>query len=93
MGGTTGDGEPDAGIRASDAERDATIERLSAATGDGRLTLQEFSQRMERATPARPGPNSAPSLQIFPRTSARPGPPWPSVPPPGPPGISRRSAA
>jgi hypothetical protein len=53
MGGITGDGEPDAGIRASDAERDATIERLSAATGDGRLTLHEFSQRMERATAAR----------------------------------------
>jgi Domain of unknown function (DUF1707)/Cell wall-active antibiotics response 4TMS YvqF len=53
MGGTTGDGEPVAGIRASDAERDATTERLSAATGDGRLTLEEFSQRMERATTAR----------------------------------------
>jgi len=35
MGGTTGDGEPDAGIRASDAERDTTIERLIAATGTG----------------------------------------------------------
>jgi len=53
MGGTTGDDEPAAGIRASDAERDATIERLSAATGDGRLTLEEFSQRMELATAAR----------------------------------------
>ena len=38
-GGTAGDGEPAAGIRASDAERDATLERLSAATGDGRLTF------------------------------------------------------
>ncbi len=53
MGGTTGDGEPAGGIRASDAERDATVERLRAATGDGRLTLEEFSQRMERATGAR----------------------------------------
>jgi Domain of unknown function (DUF1707) len=51
--GTTGDGEPAAGIRASDAERDATLERLSAATGDGRLTLEEFSQRMDRATTAK----------------------------------------
>ena len=50
---TAGDGERTAGVRASDAERDATIERLSAATGDGRLTLEEFSQRMERATAAR----------------------------------------
>ena len=52
MGETTGDDESAAGIRASDAERDATVERLSAATGDGRLTLEEFSQRMERATAA-----------------------------------------
>jgi hypothetical protein len=53
MGETTGGDESAAGIRASDAERDATVERLSAATGDGRLTLEEFSQRMERATAAR----------------------------------------
>jgi Domain of unknown function (DUF1707)/Cell wall-active antibiotics response 4TMS YvqF len=52
-GATEGDGEPAAGIRASDAERDATLERLSAATGDGRLTLEEFSQRMDRATTAK----------------------------------------
>ena len=52
-GATAGDGEPAAGIRASDAERDATLERLSAATGDGRLTLEEFSQRMDRATTAK----------------------------------------
>lgn len=53
MGETSGGGEPDAGVRASDAERDATIERLSSATGDGRLTLEEFSQRMEQASSAR----------------------------------------
>jgi hypothetical protein len=47
-GATAGDG-----IRASDAERDATLERLSAATGDGRLTLEEFSQRMDRAATAK----------------------------------------
>jgi DUF1707 SHOCT-like domain len=51
--GSTGGSEPPGGIRASDAERDATVERLSAATGDGRLTLEEFSQRMDRATTAR----------------------------------------
>ena len=53
MGETTGGGEPAEGVRASDAERDATVERLSQATGEGRLTLEEFSQRMERATMAR----------------------------------------
>ena len=52
-GATAGDGEPAAGIRASDAERDAALGRLTAATGDGRLTLEEFSQRMDRATTAK----------------------------------------
>jgi Domain of unknown function (DUF1707)/Cell wall-active antibiotics response 4TMS YvqF len=46
------DDQPDGGIRASDGERDATVERLSRAAGDGRLTLEEFSQRMEQATAA-----------------------------------------
>ena len=50
--GTAGS-EPPGGIRASDAERDAALERLSGAAGDGRLTLEEFSQRMDRATTAR----------------------------------------
>ena len=72
MDPATGDGEPAAGIRASDAERDVTLERLSAATGDGRLTLEEFSQRMDRATTARPGPNSTASWPIFPSAPARP---------------------
>lgn len=51
MGEATGEGE--SRIRASDAERDATVQRLSAATGVGRLTLEEFSQRMEQATGAK----------------------------------------
>jgi DUF1707 SHOCT-like domain len=53
MGAMAGGEEPAADIRVSDAERDAAAERLSAATGDGRLTLEEFSQRMELATTAR----------------------------------------
>lgn len=52
-GDEPGDGAPGAGVRASDAERDATVNRLSQATGDGRLTLDEFSQRMGRATTAK----------------------------------------
>jgi len=52
MGETTDD-QPAGSIRASDAERDATVEQLSRATGDGRLTLEEFSQRMEQATAAK----------------------------------------
>ena len=53
MDPATGDGESAADIRASDAERDAALQRLSVATGDGRLTLEEFSQRMDRATTAK----------------------------------------
>lgn len=40
-------------IRASDAERDATIERLRAAAGEGRLTLEELADRIEGATATR----------------------------------------
>jgi Domain of unknown function (DUF1707)/Cell wall-active antibiotics response 4TMS YvqF len=52
-GVTAGDGGPAGGVRASDVERDAALQRLSAATGDGRLTLEEFSQRMDHATTAK----------------------------------------
>jgi hypothetical protein len=51
--GGPSNGGPGEGVRASDAERDATVERLSQATGEGRLTLDEFSQRMEQASTAR----------------------------------------
>ena len=51
-GGSVGGGSGQ-GMRASDAERDATVERLSQATGEGRLTLDEFSQRMGQASTAR----------------------------------------
>jgi hypothetical protein len=46
-GGETG------GIRASDAERDECVERLRDAAGEGRLTLEEFSDRMEQASTAK----------------------------------------
>ena len=52
VGQTTGGGDSDR-IRASDAERDATVERLRDAAGEGRLTLEEFSDRMEQATGAK----------------------------------------
>jgi hypothetical protein len=38
---------------ASDAEREATVARLSEAAGEGRLILEEFSERMSRAYVAR----------------------------------------
>lgn len=40
-------------MRASDAEREAVVERLSAATAEGRLTLEELTDRTEAAFRAR----------------------------------------
>jgi hypothetical protein len=40
-------------IRASDSERDAVVARLNEAVGEGRLTLQEFSDRIETVYAAR----------------------------------------
>jgi hypothetical protein len=39
-------------IRASDAERDATVDRLREAAAEGRLTLEELSDRIEAAAGA-----------------------------------------
>ena len=36
-------------IRASDADRDAAVERLRQAAGEGRLTAQELDERVRRA--------------------------------------------
>jgi hypothetical protein len=40
-------------IRVSDAEREAVVARLNAATGEGRLTLEEFGDRVSAALAAR----------------------------------------
>lgn len=40
-------------VRASDAERQAIADRLNAAVGEGRLTLEEFSDRVGAAYAAR----------------------------------------
>jgi hypothetical protein len=40
-------------VRASDAERQAIADRLNAAVGEGRLTLEEFSDRVGSAYAAR----------------------------------------
>jgi hypothetical protein len=36
-------------VRASDSERDAAVTRLGTAAGEGRLTLEEFGERVDRA--------------------------------------------
>jgi hypothetical protein len=38
---------PRADVRASDEDRQATIDQLSRHTGDGRLTLEEFEARVD----------------------------------------------
>lgn len=40
-------------LRASHADRDAVIEQLRVAAGDGRLTLEELEERIEQAQAAR----------------------------------------
>jgi hypothetical protein len=40
-------------VRASDAERERTVERLRDASAEGRLTLEEFIERMTNAYEAR----------------------------------------
>ena len=40
-------------VRASDADRDRVVDTLRVAVGDGRLTADEFGERMEAALSAR----------------------------------------
>lgn len=44
---------PPPDLRASDADRDRVIDVLRAATADGRLTADEFNERMEAALASR----------------------------------------
>lgn len=61
-------------IRASDADRDAAAVRLNEAAGDGRLTLQEFSERLDRAYAARTRGELAPLTADLPATGPVSGP-------------------
>ena len=40
-------------LRASDADRERTLEALAAASAEGRLSLEEYSQRSDAALVAR----------------------------------------
>ncbi len=51
--GEPSDPGPPPDLRASDADRDRVIDVLRAATADGRLTADEFSERMEAALSSR----------------------------------------
>ncbi|MGH3278247.1 MAG: DUF1707 SHOCT-like domain-containing protein [Trebonia sp.] len=54
------------GVRASDAERDAVVGRLNQAVGEGRLTLDEFSERVELAYAGRTRGDLDPLLRDLP---------------------------
>jgi hypothetical protein len=57
-------------VRASDAEREATMVRLRDAAGEGRLTLEELAARVEAADGARTRADPASLLADLPAASA-----------------------
>lgn len=62
-----------ADILASDAEREAVVSRLNAACGEGRLTLEEFSDRLERSYTARTRGELEPLLRDLPPAGTEDG--------------------
>jgi uncharacterized protein DUF1707 len=65
------------GILASDNDRDAVVARLNEAVGEGRLTLQEFSERIGKVYAARTHGELAPltaDLPAIPPARGRAGP-------------------
>jgi hypothetical protein len=53
-------------VRASDTERDAVVGRLNQAVGEGRLAMDEFSERLELAYAARTRGDLDPLLRDLP---------------------------
>ena len=62
-------------VRASDAEREQTVARLRDATAEGRLSLEEFAQRADRAFAATdlPGRLDQPGRLVLLRRLVREG--------------------
>lgn len=56
-------------MRASDAERDVVVGRLNQAVGEGRLTMDEFSERLELAYVARTRGDLEPLLRDLPASA------------------------
>jgi hypothetical protein len=56
----TGELVPEPELRLSDAEREAVVERLHTAVGEGRLTLAEFEERIDGVLAARTHAELAP---------------------------------
>ena len=66
------------GIRASDAEREAVVERLRVATAEGRLTLGELTDRTEAAYTATTRGELVPITADLPEAPAAPVAPVPA---------------
>jgi Domain of unknown function (DUF1707)/Cell wall-active antibiotics response 4TMS YvqF len=67
-------GPPAAVILASDGDREAVAARLNDAVGDGRLTLEEFGERLDQAYAARTRGALAPLTADLPATGLVRGP-------------------
>ncbi len=78
-----GPNEPNGAIRASDADRQAVIERLRAHTVEGRLSLDEFEVRVGEVLAAKTLADLAATMRELPEAQpARPtASPRPSTPP------------
>jgi hypothetical protein len=82
-------GRPGGELRASDAEREAVADRLRVAAGEGRLTLEELTERMDSAYDARTRgdlerlladlPDPAHPVSLQPLAPAVPAPPPPEA--------------
>lgn len=90
---------PPRGLRVSDAEREPVVEQLRQAFTEGRLTKDEFDQRLALALSARTHGELAPVLTGLP-VPVQPQPPGPVAGPPspgslvpGPPGSDEKAAA
>ncbi|MER6910633.1 DUF1707 domain-containing protein [Streptomyces sp. NPDC000594] len=72
-------------MRASDSERERVAERLREAVAEGRLTMEEFEERLEAALGARTHSDLEPLVRDLPAPGVAPGLPG-LVDPPGTPG-------
>jgi hypothetical protein len=67
--------DPSGGVRASDAEREAVVERLRVATVEGRLTMGELTERTEAAYTATTRGELVPITADLPAVSSPPAAP------------------
>ncbi len=80
-------------MRASDADRQEVIERLRAALDEGRLKMEEYIDRMGRASEAVTYGDLAPLYADLPESAVarqEPRPPAPAAQQPAPPAVTSR---